>query len=165
MKTLFKIALIFFLPISLFSQDTDIEAMETSEPDIYEFSRETSLLQSFTSFIQIEDLDPRIKYMYQSTPFQQSINMTKIALQKNNSDKWYKYNENPDSFAQRQQDQINDAVKTFSQDDDKKIQIKVEEVYRNPQFSRFNLYNSSPLRSNFYYRQRNLRVKIDLSDD
>ena len=167
MKTVYKITLILLLPITVFSQETDWDQMETQKPDIYEFSQKMSLLQSFTSFIQVDELDPRIKYMYQSAPFQRSINMSQIAHQKNNSDEWYKYNENPETFAQRQQDQINEAVKVFSQDNDKKIQLRVEEGYQNPQFSRFNRYNSSfnNRANSFYYPQRNVRLMIDLSDD
>jgi hypothetical protein len=166
MKIVYKIALLLFLPITVFSQETENGRLETTKPDIYEFSEKTSLLQSFSTFVQVDELDPRIKYMYQSTPFQRSINMTQIALQEDNSDEWYNYNENPETFAQRQQKQINEAVKVFSQDNDKKIQLRVEEGYQNPQFSRFNRFNSSFNRANsFYYPQRNVRLMIDLSDD
>ena len=127
MKTVYNILVLLFLPITVFSQETEDDRLETTKPDIYEFSQKISLLQSFSTFVQVDDLDPRIKYMYQSTPFQQSINMSQIALQKNNSDEWYNYNENPETFAQRQQKQINEAVKVFSQDNDKKIQLRVEE--------------------------------------
>lgn len=166
MKIVYKILLLLLLPITVFSQETESNRLETTKPDIYEFSQKISLLQSFSTFVQVDDLDPRIKYMYQSTPFQQSINMSQIALQRDNSDEWYNYNENPETFAQRQQKQINEAVKVFSQDNDKKIQLRVEEGYQNTQFSRFNRYNSSYNRANsFYYPQRNVRLMIDLSDD
>ena len=166
MKTTYKIALLLLLPITTFSQETESDRLENTMPDIHEFSKEKSLLQSFSSFIKVDELDPRVKYMYQSSPFQRSVNMSQIALQQNNSDEWYKYNENPETFAQRQQKQINEAVKVFSQDNDKTIQLRVEEGYQNPQFSRFNRYNSSYNRANsFYYPQRNVRLMIDLSDD
>lgn len=147
-----------------FAQEQENDQLETEEPDIHEFSRQKSLLQSFSSFTRVGELDPRIKYMYQSSPFQQSIDMQQIALSKDRSDQWYNYNKDPHDFAQRQQKQINEAVKVYS--DDSKVQLRVEEGFQNQQFNRFGRFNSIYTRNNsFYYPQRSVRLEIDFSKD
>lgn len=147
-----------------FGQVQEDDQLETEKPDIHEFSRETSLLQSFSSFTQVGELDPRIKYMYQSSPFQQSIDMQQIALRKDRSEQWYNYNKDPHDFAQRQQEQINEAVKVLS--DDSKVQLRVEDGFQDQRFNRFGRFNSIYNRNNsFYYPQRSVRLEIDFSKD
>ena len=165
MKIVYNIALLLLLPILSFSQEIGIDRQQDRKPDINEFSQSTSILQSFPFSTEKDDVDPRIEYMYQSTPFQQSIDMSQIASQQNRSNEWYKSNENPETFAKRQQQQINDAVKVFSQDSDKTIQLKVEENYQAPQSFSYGRFDPGYNRVNPYYRQRNVKLMIDLSKD
>lgn len=167
MRKVYNILIIIWLPFFGFSQSNEENQLENAKPNIYEFTQETSLLQSFSSFIRVDEIDPRIKYMYQQKPYQRSINMSALVQTENQSDTWYKYNDNPETFAQRQQKQINEAVKVFSQDNGKTIQLRVEEGFQNNQFTRFNRFNSNTNRNpySFYYPQRNVELMINLSDD
>ena len=165
MKIIYSITFLFLLPVFSFSQEIRFDRQQDSKPDINEFSQSKSLFQSFPSSTDKDDVDPRIKYMYQSTPFQRSINMSQVASQQNRPNEWYKSNENPETFAKRQQEQINNAVKVFSQDNDKTIQLKVEKSYQNPQSFSYGRFNPGYNTVNPYYRQRNVRLKIDLSND
>lgn len=163
MKAINIFFFLYCLPFIGFAQTQEDNQLENEKPDIHEFSRQKSLLHSFSSFIQVDELDPRVKYMYQSSPFQQSINMQQLALQQDRSEQWYNYNKNPQDFAQRQQAQINEAVKFLS--DDSKVQLRVEEGFQNQQFNRFGRLNSIYRNNSFYYPQRSVRLEIDFSKD
>lgn len=168
MRTIDRIIFLMFLPIIGLAQELQNDRLESSKPNIFEFTQQRSLLNSFSSFISVDELDPRIKYMYQEGPYQRSINMSELARRSDRSEEWYHSDKESPDFAQRQQEQINESIKVFTRDDDAKVKFRVEEGFQNRSWNRMNRFNgqrNGRFNNYFYYPQRNVSLEIDLSDD
>ena len=168
MRAIDRTIFLMFLPIIGLAQELQNDRLESSRPDIFEFTKQRSLLNSFSSFVRVEELDPRIKYMYQEGPYQRSINMSELADRSDRSEEWYHGDKDSPDFAQRQQEQINESIKVFTQDSDAKVKFRVEEGFQDRSWNRTNRLNgrrNGRFNNYFYYPQRNVSLEIDLSDD
>jgi|GEM_PF-1751993 len=160
--------ILMFLPIIGPAQERQDDRLESSRPDIFEFTKQRSLLNSFSSFVSVDELDPRIKYMYQEGPYQRSVNMSELARRSDRSEQWYHRDKDATDFAQRQQEQINESIRVFAQDNEAKVRFRVEEGFRDQSWNNNNRLNgqrNGRFNNYFYYPRRNVSLEIDLSDD